>query len=227
MDQNASADYGYNLMRVNNNKPFYRINPKCLAPPAAPSTKDPEDENIAIGIGWYGHPYKTDPRYSIFAFLGLVPEGMIVHKATGRRFYIIHYGGEDANKYIVLDYSPERDKFDAALQVSDNRGSASVITRNISRKDARQQWRIILQVDKKYLALKNIMNDRYLYMGLNSDNSNAEFSTIPLDNNAYRGEYPFNILNDEQASSGSTFTFISTFGTQMNVINNANNPSSH
>jgi hypothetical protein len=215
----ANGDNGYNAFRWSG-KPFYRIKPQCLAPPAEPSTKEPEDENIALGIGWYGHPYKSDPRYSIFTFLGLVPEGMIVHQATGRRFYIIHYGGEDVNKYIVLDYNQERDKFDSALQVDDARANPRVYTRDISRKDERQQWQIILQSDKKILTLKNIMNARYLYMGLEPNTGNAQFSTIKLDNGAYRTEYPFSQLTDDEIRQNTTFSFISTFGTQMNILDN-------
>lgn len=213
----ANGDNGYNAFRVSG-KPFYRIKPKCLSPPAEPSTKEPENENISIGIGWNGHPYKNDPRYSIFAFLGLVPEGMIVHQSTGRRFYIIHYGGEDVNKYIVLDYNAERDKFDSALQVDDNPSNPKINNRDISRKDQRQQWKIILQANKKYLTLKNIMNGRYLYMGLEPNTGNAQFSTIQLDNNAYRSEYPFNQLSDNDIKESTTFSFISTFGTQMDII---------
>lgn len=217
----ANGDNGYNLFRMQGGQ-FNRIKEKCLTPPAEPSTKDPEDENIAIGNGWYGHPYKNDPRYSIFAFLGLVPEGMIVHKSTGRRFYIIHYGGEDVNKYIVLDYNIERDKFDSALQVDDNPSNPKVNYRDISRKDQRQQWQIILKEDKTNLTLKNITNTRYLYMGLEPNTGNSQFSTVQLDNGAYRSEYPFNQLTDSQINQSTTFSFISTFGTQMDIIDKAN-----
>lgn len=216
-NNDANGENGYNAFRISN-KPFYRIKSKCLAPSAAPSTKEPESENIALGIGWYGHPYKNDPRYSIFAFLGLVPEGMIIHQATGRRFYIIHYGGEDVNKYIVLEYNSERNKFDSALQVNDNPSNPKISIRDISRKDPRQQWQIILQSDKQYLTLKNIMNGRYLYMGLEPKTGNAQFSTILLDDKAYQTEYPFNQLNENQIKQSTTFSFISTFGTQMNII---------
>lgn len=216
----ANGDNGYNAFRWTN-KPFYRIKAKCLVPPVAPSTKEPEDENLEIGVGWYGHPYKSDPRYSIFSFLGLVPEGMIVHQATGRRFYIIHYGGEDVNKYLVLDYNQERDKFDSALQVNVNPSNPRIYNRDISRKDVRQQWQIKLQSDKKFLTLKSLMNGRYLYMGLEPKTGTAQFSTIPLDNRAYRSEYPFNQLADNQIQQSTTFSFISTFGSQMDVIDKA------
>ena len=67
------------------------------------------------------------------------------------------------------------------------------------------------------------MNGRYLYMGLEPKTGNPEFSTIPLDNGAYRSEYPFNQLNDDQIKQSSTFSFISTFGTQMDIIAHTNN----
>lgn len=210
MDQNASPDYGYNLMRVSNNKPFYRLNPKCLESSNAvqppPATKEPEDENATLGIGWNGHPYKVDPRYSIFTFLGLVPEGMIVHKTSGRRFYIIHYGGEDVNKYIVLDYNAETDKFNAAIQVDDSPGSNSVYSKDLSRRDERQQWVIMLDSDKRYLRLKSVMNGKYLNFDINAKTGNPAFSTNNLSNG-----FPSNTI----------FSFISTFGTQMDVIDKA------
>ena len=72
------------------------------------------------------------------------------------------------------------------------------------------------------MTLKNILNNRYLYIGLNPDKGTPEFSTIPLDNSAYKNEYPFNQISDDHVKNGSTFTFISTFGTQMDIIDNAN-----
>ena len=219
----ANGENGYNVFRMSG-KPFYRIKSKCLVPQSAPSTKEPEDENIAIGIGWYGHPYKNDPRYSIFSFLGLVPEGMIVNKATGRRFYIIHYGGEDINKYIVLEYNSDRDKFDSALQVDDNINNPRINIRDISRTDKRQQWKIVLKENKKFLTLKNMLNNRYLYLGLEPERGNSQFSTIQLDNNAFKTEYPFSELTNNQIEESTTFSFISTFGTQMDIIDsNSNN----
>ena len=118
-----SGGNGYNLFRTQNSKqPFYKIKDKCLGnavnPP--PSTKEVEKEFADLGIGWHGHPYKLDPKYSIFSFLNLVPEGMIVNKGTGHRFYIVHYGGEDINIFNVLTYNKDTQKFNNALQVNTN-----------------------------------------------------------------------------------------------------------
>ena len=125
-DNEAKGSNGYNLMRTaNSGQPFYKIKDKCLAVPKSkpPSTKDVEPQFSDLGIGWNGHPYKLDPKYSIFSFLNLVPEGMIVNKATGQRFYITHYGGEDVNIYNILVYSKTTNKFNYALQTTNENGS--------------------------------------------------------------------------------------------------------
>ena len=123
--QNAkpSGGNGYNLFRTDNSgQPFYKIKDKCLATPVnpPPSTKEVEKEFSDLGIGWHGHPYKLDPKYSIFSFLNLVPEGMIVNKGTGHRFYIVHYGGEYINIFNVLTYNKDTQKFNNALQINSN-----------------------------------------------------------------------------------------------------------
>ena len=117
----ATGSNGYNLMRTaNSNQPFYKIKDKCLVSQKnnPTLTKDVEPEFSDLGIGWNGHPYKLDPKYSVFSFLNLVPEGMIVNKATGQRFYITHYGGEDVNIYNILVYDNSTNKFNYALQTT-------------------------------------------------------------------------------------------------------------
>ena len=112
---------GYNLFRTaTGKKPFYKIKDKCLEAPInlPPSSKEVEKEFGDLGIGWHGHPYKLDPKYSIFTFLNLVPEGMIVNKGTGQRFYIVHYGGEDINIFNILTYNKDTNKYNYALQVN-------------------------------------------------------------------------------------------------------------
>ena len=45
---------------------------------------------------------------------------MIVHKGTGQRYYIIHYGGEDINIFNVLTHNKQTNKYDYALQINAN-----------------------------------------------------------------------------------------------------------
>jgi hypothetical protein len=209
----ATPDNGYNLMAGSNSKyGFWKIKDKCLAPNDAPITKEPEPENTELGIGWNGHPYKLDPKYSIFTFLDLVPEGMIVNKISGRRFYIIHYGGDEANLYNVLDFNTQTGKFDNGLQTAEG---FRVKSRPLNRRDSRQQWIIELQNDKKFLKLRNKENGQYLYVGLDPINGTAQFSSINInDPNA-------NMSFIQNIDDNITFTFISTFGTQMNIIDSS------
>jgi len=217
----ATPDNGYNLMGGSNTKyGFWKIKDKCLAPKNAPITKEPEPENAELGIGWNGHPYKLDPKYSIFTFLELVPEGMIVNKSSGRRFYIIHYGGDEANLYNVLDFNTQTGKFDNGLQTADG---FKIKSRPLNRRDSRQQWIIELQNDKKFLKLKNKENGQYLYVGLDPINGTAQFSTININ------EPTLNIPNTpniQLLDDNTTFTFISTFGTQINIIDSSPNNAS-
>ena len=197
---------GHNLFRSNNNKPYYKIKDSCLSTSitrVSTGIKDLEPETATLGIGWYGHPYKLDPKYSIFSYLGLIPEGIIVHKSTGRRFYIIHYSGEDVNKFLVLDYNDGSHKFDTALQVDNNPLVGKVEMREIFKKDTRQQWVINIQSDKKFFNMKNIYNNRYLYLDLDANNGNSIFSTIPT---------------NEQLNENILFSFIPAYGTHLNVL---------
>ena len=222
-DNEAKPEYGYNLTRTGGSKPFRKIKDSCLKPPEKipPITKDVETPNGDLGIGWNGHPYKLDPKYSIFTFLNLVPEGMIVNKGSGRRFYIIHYGGEEANIYIILDYSKDSGKYDNALQVSTSNSTTDesrIKSVNILRTEIKQQWQIILQQDKKILTLKNLSNNKYLYIGLEPKQGFSQFSSIDLDNNKYKNNVVFSRLTIDEINNATHFTFIPSFGTHMNII---------
>ena len=217
----ALGQNGYNLMRVNGSAPFRKIKDSCLAVPPRTdkaTTKDVEEQNAELGIGWNGHPYKLDPKYSIFTFLNLVPEGMIVNKGTATRYYTIHYGGEDANKYIVLYYNTISGKYDNSIQVSSNTNEDSTKILNVNRSDIRQQWQIVLQNDKTKLKLKNYFNNKYLYIGIDPKQGISQFSTINLDNNNYKNHPVFSQLNTDEIENGTIFTFISSFGTNLNII---------
>lgn len=209
-------DYGYNLTRLNSDNPFYKIRESCLSDtkiaPNYPPAKDlePNTSNVG-GIGWYGHPYKLQPKYSIFTFLNLIPEGLIVHQGTGRRFYIIFCGGEnDPNIFNVLDYNNTSGKFDNALELGTNNES-DVYSNPIDRTNAntRQQWKIILQQNgdkKNKLKLQNVRtNSRYLSLALDPKTGKGIFTGTT------------NIINTENYTN---FTFISAVGTNLNVIDN-------
>jgi len=220
-NKEATPENAYNLMRTNQSSgPFRKIKASCLAPvEIPPSTKEVEPENADLGIGWNGHPYKLEPQYSIFSFLDLVPEGIIVNKGNGRRFYIIHYGGEESNIYLVLDYNVNTGKYDNAIQVSSKPKNNSTSSQTISKLDVRQQWKIILQSnDKTQLTLKSLSNNNYLYVSMEPIEGNTKISTIDLDKKTYKKIAIFNKLTDNQLDNCTKFSFISSFGPQLNII---------
>ena len=222
-NDDANETNGYNLFRIKENKrKFYKFKDICLIPTESPRqfTKDVDTAPGNLGIGWNGHPYKFDPKYSIFSFLDLVPEGIIINKGTGRRFHIIHYGGEEVNIYIILDYSTETQQFDNALQVDSEPSKSGVKSRTLSRDDSRQQWKIVLQSDKTQLTMKNLLNNKYIYVGVEPLVGISQFSTIDLDNTNNKNNSIFGTFSNEEITNGTQFTFISSFGTQMNVIDN-------
>jgi len=212
-NEEALPDNAYNLFKLLNTN-FYKIKASCLTKPTKPisSTKDVEPEFADLGIGWYGHPYKLDPKYSIFSFLNLVPEGMLVNKATGRRFYIIHYGGEDINIYNVLDYNKNSNKYDNALEVNSDINSEEVSSKGLvkdkSNTNNKQKWRIVLENDKKFISLINLFNNKTLYLTLEPVQGFVIFKTINKNN-----------LTQDQISNGDAiFSFISSFGPQLNIL---------
>jgi hypothetical protein len=164
VDQGSIDDYGYNLMRGSGDGVLYKIKDSCIANNNAENmykSKQLEESTSEIGIGWYGTPSPTDPKYSIFTFLNLVPEGVITNELLNKSFYIIHYGGEDANKFIILDYNNVSDKYDNALQVMDNN---DIVVRNISRSDVKQQFIIDFTSNRQYFNLKSVYNNKFLHI---------------------------------------------------------------
>ena len=58
----------------------------------------------------------------------------------------------------------------------------SIIERQLSKLDKRQQWQIVLNNNTKTFKLKNVENNTYLYIGLDPTDSIPEFATIDLFN---------------------------------------------
>jgi hypothetical protein len=206
-DENTEAlpENSYNFFRIpEKDEPYYKIKASCLIPPPEAQKagmKTVESDYNELGIGWYGHPYKLEPKYSIFSFLGLAPEGMIVHSGTGRRYYAIHYGGEESSIYIVL-MNDDTGKYTKAFRSNSDEKKNTIEMKKISKKDTRQQWRFILEsVDNKHFKLLNIFNNRNFNIDLDPTLGKAVYSTI---SNGDADNY--------------LFSFIPAFGTHLNNL---------
>jgi hypothetical protein len=269
--KDAKPEFGYNLMRVGGQDSFYRLKKSCLVktpskefpdlpsyPP--PSTKDVESENADFGIGWNGHPYKLDPKYSIFAFLNLIPEGIIVNQGSGSRFYIIHVEGNDINLFNILMYNINTTNYDGSLHAVDYdpKGSGFKVKPKVTKDDyitpgiinqdeatmndvvnmnppkrieiqkidklnPRQQWKIILSEDKKIFKIKNMYKNTYLYASQEPKEGVTDFTTIDIDNDNYKRDPAFASLSKVELENRTNFSFIPSFGTHLNVLDNTNN----
>lgn len=217
IQQDKPDTYGYNLIRTRNAQTpwfgqnvnsdgFYSINQSCLDTPNAVN-KDFNADYAKLGIGWNGLPEKTGAKYSIFAFMGIVPEGMIIHMGSGRRFYITHYGGTDANKFNVLQSNDITQQYDQALQASDMQGSSNVTINDLQRDSPIQQWIVkLIPTDKSIFNLINVDNSRILNIVLDPVSGIPHFST-----SLTTGSLDY--INSKQ----STFSFVSSTGVQMNI----------
>lgn len=134
-----------------NPEPFYKIKPAYTSVNYNVKVKEPDTQYNDLGIGWFGHPSKQMRQYSIFAYLGLMPEGVITHKQSGRKYYISHYGGLDVNRFVVFKWFPAKSNFTKSLKVIN---SEVIIESNLSATDTRFQWFIDTdKTDNTYIRL--------------------------------------------------------------------------
>lgn len=150
------GQYGATVDENKSGEPHYQITDKCTQSFDDIPVKELEAAFNDLGIGWFGHPAKQDQKYSIFSYLGIMPEGVITHRSSGRKYYIKHYGGNDANKYIIVKWSAEEGDFVQSLKaISD---STVIIEQRISPSDKAQQW--LIERDsgsRQYFRLKSLM----------------------------------------------------------------------
>jgi len=97
-----------------------------------------------------------------------------------------------------------------------------VITRPISKLDKRQQWQIIINKDKKTFTLKNVDTNTYLFLSQEQREGLSEYATIDLDNQNYKYDPAFVNITTDEIILGTEFSFISSFGTQLDIIEKDN-----
>ena len=278
-------DNSYNIFKLPEQpEPYYKLKKECLEKtpnvdfpevikpiPIPPLTKEVESEYADLGIGWYGHPNKLDPKYSIFSYLHLIPEGIIVNQGTGERLYIVHNEGNDINLFNILTYNKDTAKYDGALQANnynkngtgfkiepivvqdDSLGNiidqnestmnevvnygASIDIKNSNAKTQNtppiiriavkkldifkpsQKWKIILNPqDKKLFKLQNVDKKIYLYVSQEPREGKVELTYIDIDNDNYKNDPAFYNLKQEELDNRTNFSFITSFGTHLNII---------
>ena len=147
---------------------FYRIKEECLKQQKF-VPKKVDQENADIGIGWYGLPSNKESKYSVFHWMGLIPEGMITNIYSKKRLYIIHYGGPKLNIYNVMVYDKTTGEYSNALESS---GLKDLKVRKLQKNNTKQQFKIIKnkQELEDIIHLENIYSPRK-YLSIGNDNT--------------------------------------------------------
>jgi hypothetical protein len=153
---------------------FYKINKdanKHLNNPL----KATEPENNDLGFGYYGYPYLITDKYSIFKFLDLVPEGLIINYNNNRKLYIRHYGGADMNRYNIFKYDTKTGRYDKALRVN---GPTNIVFSRMKPND--QRFGFSYEVDTtnpKFIRFKSILYPKKGYLAYISNITNTKYDS--------------------------------------------------
>lgn len=180
-----------------NGDPFYKIKGNCSKGRYGSFTDqykkvDPDYERI--GLGWYGTPANDNPKYSIYNFMGLIPEGMIEHNVDKKRYYIVHYGGTEFNCYNIKVLNTTSGTYDNSLEVQN--GTVNVEAVKLKRRDKKQQWKIVKYDDNgdEVVYFQSLHNNQILMI------KNNRFTTVT------------------DRSSYSYFTFTPAFGAGLKLL---------
>jgi len=93
-----------------------------------------------------------------------------------------------------------------------------IIERPVSRLDKRQQWQVVFNDNEKTFKLKNVETNTYLYIGQEHKEGIPDFATIDLDKDNYKYDPAYVDMSKLELSNKTDFNFISSFGTQMNIV---------
>ena len=127
---------------------------------------------------------------------------------------------DDPNSPNIGDYSHPADVI--PQPVNYNLPNKRIIITTLSVFEPTQQWKIILNSNKKLFKLKNVGTNIYLYTSSEPREGLVEFTSIDLNNNNYRHDPVFAGISYEEVAGRTDFSFISSFGTQLDIIDKDN-----
>lgn len=168
---NARGEENYNLSRMNSaHRPdpagrYYKIRDACLNP----SVPVPQETTNNTGLKnnkWFGSPDK-DPKYSIFTFLGLIPEGTVTNQKTKRGYYF-QSSVKYPNVYIIKDMNVQTQY--GIIEVADNNITLNMTIDNVKDHDMKDSilWQFIY-TDMNDVLIKSKNNGKYLGATNNAD----------------------------------------------------------
>jgi hypothetical protein len=216
----------------NSNADIYRIKEDSYKMEKYP-IKELDPQYSDLGFGWFGYPIKKYRKYSIFAYLGLMPEGIIVHRSSGRKFYFRHYGGVEPNKFIIYLWNSDNKNYTNSLKVVNNE---AVVISKARTTDPRYQFKVnILTDDPNYFTLSPIeYPSRYLTFNfkVNKD-ANLELDETNTRDESLKNKRPDGInldhtkmyigltsqLGMNMPNNTTLFYNQPAYGTNVNIIN--------
>jgi hypothetical protein len=204
------CDSKYSIMKVKTNDKlptFYDFKSEILKPTVY-SIKDFDKKYEDLGFGWFGYPMKKYRKYSIFAYLGLMPEGIIVHRASGRKFYIKHYGGVEPNKFIVYMWSEKKKDFTNCVTVRNNTQCFIGIAKKT---DPRCQFKVVIDKEvSNYFRLEPIeYPKKYLRFDFDvNENANLQKNSKNTGDTSLKTKRPRGINMDHT----ETYISLSSYG---------------
>lgn len=168
---NDKGKENYNLFRATegrdgHHEPFYKIKESCFN--SALPTKISTGEDNWISNRWFGYP-ERNAKYSIFKFLGIVPEGVITNKETKNNYQFISTATEP-NVYFIKFFNVGRKKY-ANFEVN---GVLDIgINYRINRDKIEQLWYLeYTDPNKVYIRSKKTnkyMGQHYIHGENNQD----------------------------------------------------------
>lgn len=162
-----------------------RIKSKCTTNPNfIPSKKgeqvgfpDINKDTQFYGKGWK-KSNKKDTKYSILAYTNLIPEGFIKHRSSNKIMYIKTVSMNSPNEYLVKNFNPTTEKYDACLSVKDK----SLEDKNCNPNNKNQVWLLELTGNTPTeIRLKSVAYNKYLELRPLSQNSETTISKLVSD----------------------------------------------
>lgn len=133
------SDFEHSKVKGPDGGKFYRIKQSCLQKRKF-VPKKVDEEYKEIGLGWYGLPANNEPKYSVFHWMGLVPEGLIENAATRKKFYLVHYGGSSVNIYNFMVLDEISGKYTKSLEVKHHN---ELVVRESVKSNKKQQFKVV------------------------------------------------------------------------------------
>ncbi len=169
------------------------IKPKCTEADDYESTPineqqgfpEKDNDDRYHGKGWTKSDRKPT-QYSIFAYLNLIPEGFIRHRESNKTLYIKTISQNSPNEYLVKNFNPSSEKYDACLTVKGD----GLEDKNCNPNNKKQIWALEFTGNSPTeLRIKSQILNKYLEMKPLSQSSSTTISKLVNEPSSNKRDY--------------------------------------